>query len=118
MVKRSSSSKARSSRVVNRRGSSKARASRTERSSLSLDSKQIDRLLALARRWNVSTDEALRRVLDQAFIGRGTLIAAEGALVFLEHLSSKPKKLEPKGSGVEEGDARQLVIPGSIPGSR
>ncbi len=55
---------------------------------------QAERLAALARRWNVSPDEALRRALDQAFVGRGALVAAEAGFVFLEHLL-RPKPLPP-----------------------
>lgn len=56
---------------------------------------QAERLAVLARRWNVSHEEALRRALDQAFVGRGALMAAEAGFIFLEHLMSKPKQLPP-----------------------
>ena len=53
---------------------------------------QAGRLLALARRWGVTPDEALRRALDQAFVGRGALVAVEAGFIAMEHfLREKPK---------------------------
>jgi hypothetical protein len=68
-----------------------------------VEGEQAKRLRALAAKWNVGHDEALRRALDQAFIGRGALVAAEGALIFLEHLATR--KVEPKLSGHADGCA-------------
>lgn len=56
---------------------------------------QAKRLLALARRWGVKPNEALRRVLDQAFVGRGALVALEAGFVALEHLTRKPEEKKP-----------------------
>ena len=54
------------------------------------------RLLTLAQRWKVSPTEALRRVLDQAFVGRGALVALEAGFIALEHMTSKPEEEEKK----------------------
>jgi len=57
---------------------------------------QAARLQTLARRWGVEPDEALRRVLDQAFVGRGAMVALEAGFVFVEHLlREKPEEKKP-----------------------
>jgi len=56
---------------------------------------QAKRLMTLSRRWNVKPNEALRRVLDQAFVGRGTFVALEAGIAFLEHVSRKPEEKKP-----------------------
>ena len=64
------------------------------RVNVELDPVQAGRLRTLASNWGVTTSEALRRVLDQAFVGRGALVAAEAGLIFLEHLARKKPELE------------------------
>jgi hypothetical protein len=64
---------------------------RRKKASVLIVGAQAERLAVLARRWNVSCDEALRRTLDQALIGRGALHVAEAGFIFLEHLMTKPK---------------------------
>jgi transposase-like protein len=56
---------------------------------------QARRLQALARRWGVAPDEALRRALDQAFVGRGALVALEAGLIALEHMTRKNPEEKP-----------------------
>lgn len=47
------------------------------------------RLRELAIKWGVAPEEAARRVLDQAFVGRGAMVALEAAFVFGEHLLTR-----------------------------
>lgn len=60
---------------------------------------QAKRLLALARRWGVKPDEALRRALDQAFVGRGALVAIEAGFIAMEHFTRKNPDVTPKKEG-------------------
>jgi hypothetical protein len=61
-----------------------------------LDPVQVGRLRTLASNWGITTSEALRRVLDQAFVGRGALVALEAGFVFIEHLGrKKPEQMKP-----------------------
>lgn len=63
---------------------------------ITVTGEQAKRLQALARRWGVAPDEALRRVLDQAFVGRGAMVALEAGLAFLDHLTLKsPEEKKP-----------------------
>lgn len=58
---------------------------------------QAKRLNALALRWGVLPDEALRRVLDQAFVGRGALVALEFGFIAIEHMTrKKPEEKKPE----------------------
>lgn len=51
------------------------------------------KLRRLALHWGVSPEEAARRVLDQAFVGRGALAVMKAGWVFIEHLiAESPKK--------------------------
>ena len=61
---------------------------------------QARRLEQLAKRWGVGPEEALRRALDQAFVGRGAMVALEAGFVFLEHVTRKPE--EKKSDQTEE----------------
>jgi hypothetical protein len=56
---------------------------------------QASRLMELARRWGVTEGEALRRVLDQAFIGRGALVALKAGFIAMDHFASKPEEKKP-----------------------
>jgi len=58
-------------------------------SKLVIEGEQATRLQALARRWGVLPAEALRRVLDQAFVGRGALVTLEAGFILLENLTFK-----------------------------
>ena len=60
-----------------------------------LEAEQIARLLALAKRWNTTPSDALRRALDQAHFGRGAMCALEAGLIFLDHLGRKPEEKKP-----------------------
>lgn len=60
-----------------------------------IDGEQAMRLQTLATKWNVAPTEALRRVLDQAFIGRGAAVAVEAGFILLETMISN-KKLKEK----------------------
>jgi len=59
-----------------------------------VEGEQADRLQALARRWGVTPTEALRRVLDQAFVGRGAAIALEAGFILLENMAFNKKRPE------------------------
>ena len=63
-----------------------------------VDREQTDRLHALACRWGVTPNEALRRALDQAFIGRGAMVALEAGFILLENMTraKKPAELKPE----------------------
>lgn len=79
---------------------------------LVVEPEQANRLQALAARWKVSTNEALRRALDQAFIGRGALVALEAGFVFLEHLvSKKDEKKLPEGDEKKLPDGAVEAVP-------
>lgn len=62
---------------------------------IAVTGEQAKRLVSLAKRWNVKPDETLRRVLDQAFVGRGALVALEAGFIALEYFTRK--KPEEKG---------------------
>ena len=63
---------------------------------IAVTGEQAKRLQALARRWNVTPDEALRRALDQAYVGRGALVAIEAGFIALEHFTrKKPEEKKP-----------------------
>lgn len=62
---------------------------------IAVTGEQAKRLVKLSQRWGVKPDEALRRVLDQAFVGRGALVALEAGFIALEHLTRKPEEKKP-----------------------
>ena len=63
---------------------------------IAVTGEQAKRLMTISRRWNVTPDEALRRVLDQAFVGRGALVAIEAGFIALEHFTrKKPEEKKP-----------------------
>ena len=62
---------------------------------IAVTGEQAKRLQALSRRWGVEPDEALRRALDQAFVGRGALVAIEAGLIAIEHFTRKPEEKKP-----------------------
>jgi hypothetical protein len=62
-----------------------------------IEGEQAVRLEELARRWGTTPTEALRRALDQAFVGRGAMVALHAGLIFLENMEfKKPTELKPK----------------------
>ena len=62
-----------------------------------IEGEQAVRLEELARRWGTTPTEALRRALDQAFVGRGAMVALQAGLIFLENMEfKKPTELKPK----------------------
>jgi hypothetical protein len=63
---------------------------------IEIEGEQATRLLALAHKWGVTPTEALRRALDQAFVGRGVMVALQTGLVLFENLAKKPPELEKK----------------------
>jgi hypothetical protein len=58
-----------------------------------IEGEQATRLEALAQKWGVTHTEALRRVLDQAFIGRGAAVAVEAGFILLENMIGLRKPL-------------------------
>ena len=63
---------------------------------IAVTGEQAKRLQALAKRWGVEPDEALRRALDQAYVGRGALVAIEAGFIALEHFTrKKPEEKKP-----------------------
>jgi hypothetical protein len=60
-----------------------------------LEVEQITRLRVLAQRWNTTPSDALRRVLDQAYVGRGALCMVEAGFIFLEHMTRSPEEKKP-----------------------
>lgn len=64
-----------------------------------LTGESAERLRALALRWGTTPEDAARRVLDQAFVGRGALVAARAGMILLgELLADKPKPKLPDTS--------------------
>ena len=62
-----------------------------------IEGEQAVRLEELARRWGTTPTEALRRALDQAFVGRGAMVALQAGLIFLENMEfKKPTELKPE----------------------
>jgi hypothetical protein len=57
-----------------------------------IEGEQAVRLEELARRWGTTPTEALRRALDQAFVGRGAMVALQAGLIFLENMEFKKPK--------------------------
>ena len=69
----------------------------SKRRRIIIEGEQATRLETLARQWGTTPTEALRRALDQAFVGRGAMVALQAAFVFLENMEfKKPTELKPE----------------------